>query len=40
MNNVYYRAVPNSKVPARVRQLLVLVSTILVGMLVSVYVNA
>jgi hypothetical protein len=34
-----YRTVSNSRVSSRVKQVLVLVSTIIVGMLVSVLVN-
>jgi hypothetical protein len=40
MNNVHYRPVSNARISARVRQALVLISTILVGMLVSVIVGA
>lgn len=40
MNNVQYRSVSNTKMSARMRQLLVLISTILVGMLVSVFAGA
>jgi hypothetical protein len=39
-NNVNYRSVSNTRISARVRQLLVLISTILVGMLVSVFAQA
>ena len=39
-NNVNYRSVSNTRIPARMRQLLVLISTILVGMLVSVFAQA
>jgi hypothetical protein len=40
MNNVNYRSVSNTRMSSRVRQLLVLISTILVGMLVSVFAGA
>ncbi|HEX6890046.1 MAG TPA: hypothetical protein VF141_05120 [Chryseolinea sp.] len=40
MNNIHYRSVTNTRIPARVRQFLVLISTILVGMLVSVFAGA
>lgn len=39
MNNMNFHTVSNSRVSSRVRQILVLVSTILIGMLVSVFVN-
>jgi hypothetical protein len=38
-NNLYYKQAAPKK-NARVKQLLVLVSTIVIGMLLSVYVNA
>lgn len=39
MNNVDYRSVSNSRASSRVKQILVLITTVLVGMLVSVFVN-
>lgn len=40
MNNVHYRTATNTRLSARMRQFLVLISTILVGMLVSVFAGA
>ncbi len=39
MNNVDYRSVSNSRASSRVKQILVLITTVLIGMLVSVFVN-
>jgi hypothetical protein len=39
-NNINYRTVSTTRMPARVKQLLVLISTIVVGMLVSVIAGA
>ena len=39
-NNVNYRSLSHPRMSPRVRQLLVLISTIIVGMLVSVFAGA
>jgi len=39
-NNADFRTISNSRMSPRLKQLLVLVSTIVVGMLVSVFVGA
>lgn len=39
-NNVNYRSLSHSRMSPRVRQFLVLISTIIVGMLVSVFAGA
>ena len=39
-NNVNYKSFSNSRMSPRVRQLLVLISTIIVGMLVSIFAGA
>ena len=39
-NNIHYKSATNTRLSARMRQLLVLISTILVGMLVSVFAGA
>lgn len=39
-NNLNYRTVSTNRMPVRVKQLLVLISTIVVGMLISVIAGA